>query len=818
MREINVGSFGGLDTRDDLGKWANDGATYMLNCSIKDGRLFPRPGYAKINTTSTDKDRVIGVFQLSDDAGVTQKIYCSADDGSAVIQDGESGMAVIKTGQYPHAFYEAAELNGQLFLANGINHLQQIDGGDCYKAGIDAPTAAATFNSNVNGALTQSATFYFKYTYYNSKLGKEGNSSPASAAMTAGGSSSTDGIKINIPLNASLDAQIDAVRVYRTKAGGTLYFFDQEVAYSGSAITVDSVQADDGLTSTQAPYAGASADIASDYSVPPITQNAISFGGVLWLMGTYTHSVGNVNVTSGSATVGTGATSPQFHVDMAGARFRVEGDDRDYEISVVASATSLTLAENYAGTTGSDKTYYIYRNGSELSYCLFEDNTSKPSAFPTSNKEYIPEIPNIIGAKVISNYMIVWGRNRAHRIGGAYGAWDNRVLSEKHGLAGHMAKCVNRDGLVVFYTGADIKVTDGVTVAGMGTEPVLPYIRDYINHERDEFAHMIYDGINSKVKLFFSSRGSDETDMVLEYSETFKLWTLARIRSTCSGELENIDTGTRYVAFGDSFGFVYEDESGANYGAGSSGTKSGTATAAGTTSLTDSAATFNTYGDGLKGVSVCIFSGKGAGQTAVIQSNTGTVLTVDAWSAGIAPDTTSKYIVGGIDSVFYSKEFDFDDQTSIKRVLDCTITHAKGTANSMTFSTLKEIAGAGTIAVTNGSASVVGSGTSFLSLFVGTSIRINNEFEEYYIAAIASNTGMTLSRPYAGATASGLSYLVPCDIRAMNTTLGTETRAFPHVRAKHFAFRIGNNSADKTFKIYSYTARNAIATPKKITE
>lgn len=64
----------------------------------------------------------------------------------------------------------------------------------------------------------------------------------------------------------------------------------------------------------------------------------------------------------------------------------------------------------------------------------------------------------------------------------------------------------------------------------------------------------------------------------------------------------------------------------------------------------------------------------------------------------------------------------------------------------------------GTIAVTNGSANVVGTGTTFTSGMVNKRIVINGVW--YTISAFTDATHITLSSNYAGSTASGLSYAI----------------------------------------------------------
>ncbi len=66
----------------------------------------------------------------------------------------------------------------------------------------------------------------------------------------------------------------------------------------------------------------------------------------------------------------------------------------------------------------------------------------------------------------------------------------------------------------------------------------------------------------------------------------------------------------------------------------------------------------------------------------------------------------------------------------------------------------------GTIAVTNGSNAVVGSGTTFTSGMVGKMVRVGSENTFYKVSAFTDATHITLSSNYTGTTASGLSYII----------------------------------------------------------
>jgi len=70
----------------------------------------------------------------------------------------------------------------------------------------------------------------------------------------------------------------------------------------------------------------------------------------------------------------------------------------------------------------------------------------------------------------------------------------------------------------------------------------------------------------------------------------------------------------------------------------------------------------------------------------------------------------------------------------------------------------------GTVSVTNGSATVTGSNTEWLSnVSAGHSFKVQGESVIYTIASVNSNTQLTLSANYAGTTKSGVGYQITRD-------------------------------------------------------
>ena len=73
---------------------------------------------------------------------------------------------------------------------------------------------------------------------------------------------------------------------------------------------------------------------------------------------------------------------------------------------------------------------------------------------------------------------------------------------------------------------------------------------------------------------------------------------------------------------------------------------------------------------------------------------------------------------------------------------------------------------AGTVAVTNSNAAVVGIGTAFLAnVSIGELFTIAGSSVPYSVGAVADDTHLTLSSNYAGLTTSGLAYAITTSLR-----------------------------------------------------
>jgi len=357
--------------------------------------------------------------------------------------------------------------------------------------------------------------------------------------------------------------------------------------------------------------------------------------------------------------------------------FQVSGDRRKYLVSSVESATGLTLSQAYAGSTGAGKSYYLYCDDSILYYSYIDLNgNQQPESFPSTYwfPVYINDGDVGRGLGIAHNQLVIFKKKHYYNLSGSSPSdFVLTPISSINGCVSHQAIANDDLGNLIFPSEKGVYITDGnsdVSISDANIQNIFsgennpPFM---VDKDRLQYCHAVYDSLNKRYMLWVSSDGSTITDKCLVYDFN-KIdgvaigWTIFSVRANASAIIEDTD-GKPQVFFGDTNGLVYYfDKDTTNDGAGMSGseTRRGTATSGGNTTLTQSTATFNTTGDGLKGCWIKILSGTGVGQERMITSNTGTAITVSsAWTTN--PDSTSVYAIGYIDSFWVSKVFDFDD-------------------------------------------------------------------------------------------------------------------------------------------------------------
>lgn len=182
--------------------------------------------------------------------------------------------------------------------------------------------------------------------------------------------------------------------------------------------------------------------------------------------------------------------------------------------------------------------------------------------------------------------------------------------------------------------------------------------------------------------------------------------------------------------------------------------------------------------------------------------------------AGARPDTDAGTVgiqltaaIAGVGNVL-TRDFGF--QAAAARTVSGKIwndPNANGVVNggetgfaNVTVEVLSTAAGAGTVAVTNGSKTVTGTGTNFTILIPGDPILINGV--AYVVQNITSNTSLTVTLPYQGATAAGLAWSRVSGVVATTTTNATGDYTFTGLPSATHVVRV----TDTTDRLTGYSA------------
>ena len=200
------------------------------------------------------------------DSGLDSLIYEILEQGGSryafagdeIYKDGVSIASGLSQIQWSGVLYNAFNsLLESIYALNGTDR-KRIDGSDVNEWGMDPPSVAPviTVGSSaiaaptiapviIIGALTGlTGDYNARYTYVKktgSVVTYESAPSPVGVAAVTLADQSLD-----ITWTASGDPQVTHVRIYRTEAGGSAYFYDQEVAVG--IVTIDSNTEDSALT------------------------------------------------------------------------------------------------------------------------------------------------------------------------------------------------------------------------------------------------------------------------------------------------------------------------------------------------------------------------------------------------------------------------------------------------------------------------------------------------------------------------------------------------------------------------------------------
>lgn len=222
------------------------------------GAFSTRPGTALLNTNALGAIRGGVRWYYS---GGSKLIVIS---GTHIYRwDGGNTYTSIKAGVTDHRSWYFASYNDVLYMFNGVDTIQAYDGTTIRDAGYARPFGGTPPTVAVGAGGVLSGAYQYKVTLvYNNNPASESSASDASAVVNPAAQ------QVNLTVIPTGGSQCTARNIYRTKAGGSLYYFVATINDNVTTTYTDNV-ADAAQGTNQAP---------TDNGAPPVGAQF----GVMW--------------------------------------------------------------------------------------------------------------------------------------------------------------------------------------------------------------------------------------------------------------------------------------------------------------------------------------------------------------------------------------------------------------------------------------------------------------------------------------------------------------------------------------------------------
>lgn len=208
------------------------------------GVLKVRKGSERKTTSSPGASSVLGLERYYPATGAARLLR---DHGTTWAESTNAGVSfttlTLPSGVTLSTFTQAnyVQTRDLIFRADGINQPLKYDGTTVTKWGIAKPTTDPTATQTTGGSLTTSSTYKIKVTFVTATA--ESNGSTGITVTLTGANNKID--LTGIPTGPAGDG-VTKRRIYRTKAGGSIYFRDVEIA-DNTTTTASLTQADSSL-------------------------------------------------------------------------------------------------------------------------------------------------------------------------------------------------------------------------------------------------------------------------------------------------------------------------------------------------------------------------------------------------------------------------------------------------------------------------------------------------------------------------------------------------------------------------------------------
>ncbi len=454
------------------------------------------------------------------------------------------------------------------------------------------------------------------------------------------------------------------------------------------------------------------------------------------------------NFTANSRIVtGTGTA---WTSNLVGSLMWRQGDLQEYVIDSVQSATTLTLEVPYAGATGSAARYSIWAPSDSTTYTELANTATFTNASTQVTSGGTPVTFNV-GAVALAN--------GSENVAGTGTAWNESVVGGLFQRLGDSAvyrvtafnsptsisispvyagASISNQGFTITtttpYATGTVDVTNGSTsITGTGTAWTAGLVGGLVQIGDGSTTVYTVTAVSGGTSLSITPAYAGATASGLSYSIPVGVYSMGTADFT-NGSTALTGNGTLWVP-GHVGALIQRTGETAVYRISAFTDSSHVTIAPAYAGTTGAAAQFTLAPMSYSTGTVAVTSG---GATV-----TGTGTTFAATHVGglfvVAGDTTAYTVTA------------FTNATTI------TISPVYGgaTASGLGFTISNKTYNTGTAAVTNGSATVTGTGTTWTTSYVGSLFQRTGDSQVYTVVARPSATSITISPAYAGTTASG---------------------------------------------------------------
>lgn len=467
-------------------------------------------------------------------------------------------MTLIAPWTSPSHRPSAAVFDKHLYLFNGWDRARVYDGisGSDHAAGIDGPPQTWS-GANVRAAgVSTVGTHRVRYRYYD--VDRNNFSAPSNAVSVVIAGGGDEQVTFNVgglnEIQLSPDSRVDFIILEVTQIDQVEFFEAARVPNDGTTPVFN--LADNDLAEFTLPWPEQVGTVP-----PPLFRFGIRFRSRIWGAGQVVHEDGTVSVTNGSPTV-TGVGT-NFTLDGIEGRYFEIGTTK-VRIASVASATSLTLAENWPGTTQAAASYRIYTEDD----LLFWSEANYPEVFFGDNS--IAVWNSVTGLASYGSDMLIFGQSTLDRLTYSNAPEDGvrREVPGNRGAYTHHA-IVQVDGTVYVMDRRGIYAYQGGTPTHI-SRPIDTFLVGFVDEDYVDKIHAVWYPSPRVIRWFYVRVGepTGEPKTYVEYDLSRQAWSVGELDVPVTGGEGYQDRQTLNPVVGDDNGYTWYDDNGISAGGG----------------------------------------------------------------------------------------------------------------------------------------------------------------------------------------------------------------------------------------------------------